>query len=121
MIGPGDEITTVALIAADNYTATVTGTGLDKTDYEGRAKVTLVIGTVAGDTPTLDVTLEHSDDDSTYSTVYTWGQVTAAGNPASTVVNADSLKKYVRAVATIAGTTPAFGVAVLWQGMKKSI
>lgn len=121
MIGIGDEITTEALIKANPYTATETGTAIDKTDYEGRAKVTLVLGTVDGTTPTLDVTLQHSSDNSSFSTVYTFAQVTATGNPVSTVVNADELKKYVRAVATIGGTTPSFGLAVLWQGMKKSI
>jgi glucokinase len=123
IVGIGDGISAEELIVPGVYDATETGTGVDKTEYEGQCKVTVWVGDVGGTNPELDVTIEHSDDDQTYETeaVATFDTIDAAGVPVSVVLNADSLKKYVRAVATIGGTTPQFTMCVLFQGQKKSI
>lgn len=122
IIGIGDNITAEELIVPGVYDATETGTGIDKTEYEGQCKVTVWVGDVAGTNPELDVTIEHSDDDVTYEAeaVATFDTIDAAGAPVEVVLNADSLKKYIRAVATIGGTTPEFTMCVLFQGQKKS-
>lgn len=59
-----------------------------------------------GTTPTLDVKLEESTDNSTYTTVTGSAatQLTAAGTASS---NGRITKPYVRVTSTIGGTTPA--------------
>lgn len=65
-------------------------------------------------TPTLNCSLEQSDDGASWSAVPGSGaaQLTAAGNA---VANARPTASYVRVTATVAGTTPSvtFRVAVL--------
>lgn len=75
----------------------------------------LDVGSVSGTTPTLDVKFQESADGSTGWTDITgaaFTQVTAAG---SQTLRFKTSKRYVRAVATIAGTSPAFvfGVYVI--------
>jgi hypothetical protein len=123
ILGIGDGISEEELLVPNVYEATETGTGIEKTDYEGQCKVTVWVGAVTGTDPELDVTIEHSDDDQTYEAeaVATFATITEAGAPVSVVLNADSLKKYLRAVATIGGTTPKFTACILFQGQKKSV
>lgn len=65
----------------------------------------------AGDTPTLDVSLEESADNSNWTAVGSSGatQLTAAGNR---VASARVAKNYVRVAYTIGGTTPSFTFSV---------
>lgn len=86
--------------------ATATGTGVDISACRGSIAVVLdAAAASAGDT--LDVTLEHSDSLGSGYTAVAGGaftQVTsAAASQQKIALNADELKKYLRAVATIAG------------------
>jgi hypothetical protein len=119
MIGIAENIVSTSMIAPDAYTATETGDGIDVRDYEGVCKLTVWCGAVSGDAPTLDVTIEQSDDDVTYAPVLTFATITEAGAPVSKHVTIDGLKRYVRAVGTIDGTTPSYTFGVLFQGQKK--
>ncbi len=86
--------------------STATGTGVDVSACKGSIAFILdsAIGS-AGDT--LDVTIEHSDASGSGYSAVTGGaftQVTSAANSQQKLaLNADALKKYVRAVGTIAG------------------
>lgn len=115
----------LVLAAAARRTSTLTGTGIDVLDYEGVALVVLNASAGTGTDPTLDVKLQHSDDDSTYVDVTdgTFTQVTdVAGSTGVQVkkINVSDLKRYVRAIGTIAGTTPSFDFAVEFVGIKKA-
>lgn len=94
-------------------TSTQTGTGVDRQGFLS-ALLVLEVGTVSGTSPTLDVKLQDSADDSTYADVSgeTLAQVTATGASKSKSVDMTSLRRYVRAVGTIAGTTPSFDFGV---------
>lgn len=95
-------------------TSSQNGTGVDTQGYRD-AMVVLEVGTVSGTSPTLDVKLQESDDNSTFTDISgaTFTQVTASNS--SQVKRLAELnvtrKRYVRAVATIAGTTPSFDFA----------
>lgn len=111
--------TRVSLIPLADITSTATGTGVSIVGYVGEAKFLAVAKNVAGTSPTLDIKLQESDDDSTYTDVTdgAFTQVTAAGTKAAVAhtlnVKVDGLKKYIRAVATIGGTdSPQFLVGV---------
>lgn len=97
-------------------TATANGTAVDTQGYNSLA-CTLEVGAVSGTSPTLDVKLQESDTSGgTYTDISgaTFTQVTAANS--SQVIRLDGLntgsrKRFIRAAATIAGTTPSFTLA----------
>lgn len=85
---------------------TATGTGVDVSACKGSMAFILDSAAAsAGDT--LDVTIEHSDASGSGYSAVTGGaftQVTSgAASQQKLALNADALKKYVRAVGTIAG------------------
>ena len=116
---------TFALPSAASRTSTLTGTGIDVLEYEGVALVLLNASAGTGTSPTLDVKLQHSDDDSTYEDVTSgaFSQVTDAAETAGVKVmklNVSDLKRYLRVVGTIAGTTPSFDFGVEFVGITKA-
>ena len=119
------QATGVELAPAASRTSTLTGTGIDVLEYEGVALVLLNASAGTGTSPTLDVKLQHSDDDSTYEDVTsgTFSQVTDAAETAGVKVmklNVSDLKRYLRVIGTIAGTTPSFDFGVEFVGIKKA-
>jgi hypothetical protein len=111
-----------SILGAAAITATANGTGVDISAFEGDVKFTLDSSAGGGADHTLDVTLEHSDDNSTFVAI-TGGAFTQVTNAAaayeSIILNGDGLKKYVRGVDTVAGTTPTFSRALSMTGEKK--
>lgn len=119
------QATGVELAPAASRTSTLTGTGIDVLEYEGVALVLLNASAGTGTNPTLDVKLQHSDDDSTYEDVTsgTFSQVTDAAETAGVKVmklNVSDLKRYLRVIGTIAGTTPSFDFGVEFVGITKA-
>lgn len=113
------------LAAAARRTSTLTGTGIDVLDYEGVGLVVLNASAGTGTSPTLDVKLQHSDDNSTFADVTgaVFTQVTDVAGTAGVRVlkiNVPDLKRYLRVVGTIAGTTPSFDFGVEFVGIKKA-
>jgi hypothetical protein len=97
-----------AILQADvTKTATFTGTGLDlKTGTPRRGlKARLRVGTVGGTSPTLDVKIQESDDNTTYNDLVVFDRLTATGLGFETV---ETSKRYIRALATLGGTSPSF-------------
>lgn len=103
-------------------TATANGTGVDLTGYinpGGRAMKAIVNnGTTSGTTPTLDVKMQDSPDNSVWTDITgaTATQLTAAGNAE---ISFRTNQKWVRAVATIGGTTPSFTFDVIVLAVKR--
>jgi hypothetical protein len=97
---------------------TINGTGADTSGYNS-AMLVLEAGAVAGSptAQTLDVKVQESDDNSTFTDVTGWSlaQITAANQ--SRVLRLDGLdarKRYVRAVAVVGftgGTSPTWQIA----------
>lgn len=110
------QLDVVELLAPAARTASANGTGADLQGYVNpggsEMKAFLSVGAASGTTPTLDVKLQDSDDDSTYADISgaAFAQKTATGSEA---IHFQTKKRYVRAVATIAGTTPSFTFAVI--------
>jgi hypothetical protein len=119
------QATGVELAPAASRTSTLTGTGIDVLEYEGVALVLLNASAGTGTSPTLDVKLQHSGDDSTYEDVTSgaFSQVTDAAETAGVKVmklNVSDLKRFLRIVGTIAGTTPSFDFGVEFVGITKA-
>jgi hypothetical protein len=111
-----DAIKAVFSIRPQSATSNVNGSAVDTSGYNSAA-VVLEVGAVSGTNPTLSVKIQESADGSTGWTdvdgaVFT--QVTSANN--SQILRVEGLgtsrQRYLRAVATLGGTSPNFTFAV---------
>lgn len=119
----GDQLNVLNIIPIASVTGDGNGSGVDLQGYEGEMAVILDCVNTAGTTPTMDIKLQHSDDNSSYSDVTggAFAQVTDAGASVQKLsLNSDELKRYIRAVKDIGGTSsPAFLVSVKGVVFKK--
>ncbi len=107
-------------------TATLNGGFVDMTNAELGLFALLQVGAVSGTNPTLDVTIEESDDNSTFTAVNDFRTGVAAAF--AQITTADQIvaltfkrsKKFIRLVATIAGSSPSFALAGSLHGLRKS-
>jgi hypothetical protein len=108
------QLTHTNILATAARTATANGTGVDCRSLRGAALVILDCAAGTGTTPTLDLKLQDSADNSTFADItgaaFTQQAGTAARQTLS--INLDGAARYVRAVSTIAGTTPSFTYSV---------
>lgn len=102
-------------------TSTGNGTGVDLIDYDGDVVFILDSAAGTGTTPTLDVTVESSADNSTFTAVSgaAFTRVTTTAGRQKLVISHDDAARYVRIVYTIGGTTPSFTFSVTAVGLKK--
>jgi|TARA_R100001163_G_scaffold45445_1_gene34174 hypothetical protein len=107
------------LFANDSRTASANGTGFDLEGSNGAEGEAIIIlssdAASAGSSPTLDVKLQESADNSSFSDISgaTFTQVTDAASSQKISINTNDVKRYLRAVGTIGGTSsPAFTYAV---------
>ena len=115
--------TLTALSFAPNDVVTSTGneTGVDLLDYEG--DITLILDADAGGSGiTYAVKIQDSADNSTFADVSGLAFTTTTANTALTEtlrINSDEVKRYIRAVITVAGGTGAGALSVVALGSKK--
>lgn len=93
---------------AGNLTATGNGTGVDVSTgglpLTGIA-VRVIVPQAAGTSPTLDVKIQESADNSTWRDLVSFPQITAAGKY---VRRFSGRLRYLRYAATVCGTSPNF-------------
>jgi hypothetical protein len=114
----------LALIAGHPTAArTSTGqtSGIDLKNYDGDVVFLLDSAAGTGTSPTLDVTIEDSADNSSFAAITgaAFTQVVDAASAQKLVVNKDSARRYVRVKYTITGTTPSFTFSVNAVGVTK--
>ena len=118
-------VSVLSLFDPADRSATANGSSVDILNYEGQAAAILQSAAGTGTTPTLDVKLQDSADGSTGWADVTgaaFSQVTNAAASAQVVkFNASAVQRYIRAVATIAGTTPSCTCAASFVGKKQII
>ena len=108
-----DNVKAAVSLRPQAITANTNGIGVDTLGYNSAA-VSLETGAVTGTTPTLDVKIQDSADNSTFADLATpvaFTQITAANNSQILRLeglNATGRRRYIRAVATVGGTTPNF-------------
>lgn len=105
----------ISLVRPQTATSTVTGTGVDTMGYGDDAAIILDLGAASGTSATLDVVIQTSPNNSTWTTRTTFATLTDTSDNkiACGRLNLDiASARYVRALATIAGTTPSFAFAV---------
>ena len=111
----------VSSLAAGTYVASGNGAGIDLQGYQGVLKIVLDSGAGGGTTPTLDVKIQDSTDNSSFTDVVNkaFAQVGAGASLQSLGIDTRGVKRYIRAVLTITGTSPTFGLAVVATGQKQ--
>lgn len=104
----------VNLVAHAAVTSTTTGSSVDGVAASSNGGVAHLHVTAVSGTPTLDVTIEHSTTGAgSWSTLATFSQVTTAvASQRLTVAAGTSVRRYLRAVLTVAGSDPSYTVAV---------
>jgi len=117
-------LTLKELEAADSFTSTNNGTGVDCSGLDGQVVVVLSATNVSGTSPTLDVKLQTSATvGGTYADISgaTFTQVTdAADSTEKIVLDVGSVATdFIRAVGTLAGTSPVFEYSVALLGYDK--
>lgn len=102
-------------------TATGQTSGIDLQTYDGDVVFLLDSAAGTGTSPTLDVTIEDSADNSSFAAITgaAFTQVTGTASAQKLVVNKDSARRYVRVKYTIGGTTPSFTFSVNAVGVTK--
>tara|TARA_Y100001938_G_scaffold137686_1_gene202224 strand:+ start:471 stop:851 length:381 start_codon:yes stop_codon:yes gene_type:complete len=108
-------------LGTSTKTATGNGTGIDLQGYEGDILFVLDSSAGGGSSPTLDVTIEDSDDNSTFGSLSgaAFTQVTGSASTQKLSISADECKRYVRVKFTIGGSSPTFDLSVTGLGLKK--
>lgn len=121
------KIKSAAVLVAASFAASTNGAAADLVDYTGIVKFALNSGAATGNAnATADVKLQHSADGSTGWADVTGLAFTQVTNPGGAshqelLANVDQLKRYVRAVVTLGGTTPAVVCGVTVIGKKQNI
>ena len=108
-------------LIAGTYTADANGASADLQGYQGVLKIVLDSGAGGGTTPTLDVKIQDSADNSTFADVLgkVFTQVTDIASIQSLAIDTRAVRRYIRAVIAITGTSPTFGLAVVVAGQKQ--
>ena len=103
-------------------TATGQTSGIDLRDYDGSVVFLLDSAAGAGTSPTLDVTIEESADNSSFSALSgaAFTQVTGTASAQKLSIDKDNAKRYVRIKYTIGGSSgQSFTFSVNALGLKK--
>ena len=101
----------ILLEPTSNLTSTTTGSAVDLNgDDMDELNVRVIIRSVSGTTPKLVLAYQRSDDKSNWTTVYTFPDITAAGEYNKKI---RATGRYARVVATISGTSPNFGKPII--------
>lgn len=98
---------------ASAKTASANGTTVDNSASTANGGIGVIsVIAASGTSPTLDVIVQHSSDGSSWSTLGTFTQATGTTSQAITVASGTTVNRYLRAAATIGGSTPSFTFAV---------
>ena len=110
-----------ASLAAGTYTADATGTGIDLQGYQGILKVVLNSGAGGGTDPTLDARIQDSANNIDFADIpdKVFTQTGTAASIQFLGIDTRTVKRYIRAVLTITGTSPTFGLDVTAVGQKQ--
>jgi len=117
----GTKTELLSLSANDVVAASANRTGVDLVDYEGDI-MAILDAEAGGASVTYAVKIQDSADNSTFGDVSGLAFTTTDANTAlreTLRINSDEVKRYIRAVITVAGGTGTGAVSVVALGSKK--
>ena len=117
------ELTATALVPAAVVTANANGSGVDLIGYIGNLKVVVNVGASTGTSQTLDLKIQDSADNATFADLSPANAITqvagAGASLQSLSLDTRAVRRYVRAVSTVGGTSPSFPLGVTAVGYKQ--
>lgn len=123
MVNLGNVLQVKNLLPVASVTSDGNGSGVDIQSLEGQIAIVLDCSApVAGSSPTMDVKIQDSSDNSTFADVSgaAFTQVTSSASVQKMVLNSDSLARYIRVVKDIGGTSsPEYLMSVKAYGIEK--
>ena len=120
-----NSITGISLIAGVAKNATANGTGVDMIHSDFSFTLALISGTITDGTHT--ITVQESDDNSTFTTITAidgngiTALTSSAGGSAVVLKRYVRSKRYVRAVTTVSGATTGGFYSAIVLASKKSV
>ena len=117
----GTKTELLSLSANDVVAASANRTGVDLVDYEGDI-MAILDAEAGGASITYAVKIQDSADNSTFADVSGLAFTTTDANTAlreTLRINSDEVRRYIRAVITVAGGTGTGAVSVVALGSKK--
>ncbi|NBQ51803.1 MAG: hypothetical protein EBU35_14435 [Marivivens sp.] len=117
----GTKTELLSLSANDVVAASANRTGVDLVDYEGDI-MAILDAEAGGASVTYAVKIQDSADNSTFADVSGLAFTTTDANTAlreTLRINSDEVRRYIRAVITVAGGTGTGAVSVVALGSKK--
>jgi hypothetical protein len=122
-VNVGDHLSVLDILPVAAVTSSGNGTGVDLQQYAGQVAIVLDAHNVAGTTPTMDVKVQDSADNSSFADIspsVAFTQVTTTDSVQKLVVNKDNLRRYIRVVKTIGGTSsPQYLLSAKAYAIKK--
>ena len=113
--GPSGPISGTAVELAPSAARTTSGNGTSlPTEDIQTLRLTLSVTAASGTTPSLTVTIQTSDDGSTWATVASFAAKTTTGSERKVFSGID---RFVRASWAITGTTPSLTFAVTGEAV----
>jgi len=102
-----------SVLENNTYTTTATGTARDNSILTNNGGAGfLIITTASGSTPTADIKIQHSADNSTYVDLLSFTQATGATSEIKQVAKGTIVNRYLKVVATLGGTSPSFSAII---------
>jgi len=117
----GTKTELLSLSANDVVAASANRTGVDLVDYEGDI-MAILDAEAGGASVTYAVKIQDSADNSTFADVSGLAFTTTTANTAlreTLRINSDEVRRYIRAVITVAGGTGTGALSVVALGSKK--
>lgn len=121
-VNMADHLTVLDLLPVASVSGSGNGTGVDLVSYEGQIAVVLDAHNVSGTSPTMDIKIQDSADNSSFADVspsIAFAQVTTTDSVQKLSIAKSSLRRYIRAVKTAGGTTPVYLISVKGYANKK--
>lgn len=104
----GDHLQVLDLLPVADVVATGNGTGVDMQLYAGQIAIVLDSKNIAGTLPTMALKIQDSADNSTFADVspsLAFAGLTTVASVQKIVANKDNLRRYIRVVKTIGGSS----------------
>lgn len=118
-----DHVSVLNPVPVADVTATGNGTDIDLQQYSGQIAIIADVKNVAGTLPTMDISVQDSANNSSFAAIspaVAFAQVTTVASTQKIVLNKDNIRRYLRIVKTIGGTSsPEYYVSVKVFAVKK--
>lgn len=122
-VNHGDHMSVLDLIPVSDITTTGNGTGVDLLPYAGQVAIVLDAKNIAGSSPTLAISVEDSANNSSFAAIspaVAFTGLTTSTSVQKIVINKNSVRRYIRVVRTIGGTSsPEYYISVKGFAVKK--